>query len=90
MAGSISAGTDRTITLIRLAKLHLNIRMDTTNANPPFDDEEPFVREECGDTMWDEVLAQPPYNPSLRPPVTPFTLESNKDPKENGPASPVD
>ena len=50
--------------------------MDTTNANPPFDDEEPFVREECGDTMWDEVLAQPPYNPLLRPPVLPFTLET--------------
>ncbi|MBD2705310.1 nuclear transport factor 2 family protein [Spirosoma sp. BT702] len=25
--------------------------------------------------MWDEVLAQPAYNPGLRPPLPPFTLE---------------
>ncbi|UFH58002.1 nuclear transport factor 2 family protein [Spirosoma sp. KNUC1025] len=25
--------------------------------------------------MWDEVLAQPSYNPTLRPPLPPFTLE---------------
>ncbi|MVM36811.1 DUF1348 family protein [Spirosoma sp. HMF3257] len=26
--------------------------------------------------MWDEVLAQPPYNPAIRPPLPPFTLET--------------
>lgn len=47
------------------------------NTAVPFDDDNvPFVREECGDTMWDEVLAQPPYSPLLRPPAPPFTLET--------------
>ncbi|MGY3091254.1 hypothetical protein ACVWYF_004320, partial [Hymenobacter sp. UYAg731] len=31
-------------------------------------DEVPFVHEECGDTRWDAVLAQPAYAPEARPP----------------------
>jgi uncharacterized protein len=48
--------------------------MNTTN---DFDDV-PFVREECGDTMWDEdVLNQLTTNMiPQRPPLPPFTLET--------------
>ena len=40
------------------------------------DDDEPFVREECGDTMWDAVLAQPEHAAETRPPLPPFTAET--------------
>ncbi|MGY3091360.1 nuclear transport factor 2 (NTF2) superfamily protein, partial [Hymenobacter sp. UYAg731] len=39
-------------------------------------DEVPFVHEECGDTRWDAVLAQPAYAPEARPPLPPFTTET--------------
>ena len=39
-------------------------------------DEEPFVHEECGDTMWDTVLALPAYSAEVRPPLPPFTAET--------------
>ena len=39
------------------------------------EDDRPFVIEGCGDSLWDETLAQPPYNPALRSPLPPFTLE---------------
>jgi hypothetical protein len=47
--------------------------MDSTEA---FDDERPFVNEECGDTMWDEVLAEDEQRTAKRLPVPPFTLET--------------
>ncbi|GAB4003968.1 nuclear transport factor 2 family protein [Spirosoma migulaei] len=50
--------------------------MNTPESIEPFEDGLPFVNEACGDDMWDEVLAQPPYNPALRAPVPPFTLET--------------
>ncbi|GAB3788825.1 hypothetical protein GCM10028818_56150 [Spirosoma horti] len=51
--------------------------MNTTDSSTPFDEDgRPFVIEACGDTLWDEVLAQPPYNPALRPPLPPFTLDT--------------
>lgn len=50
--------------------------MNTNPADVPMDDGRPFVIEACGDTMWDEVLAQPAYDPGLRPPLPPFTLET--------------
>lgn len=50
--------------------------MNTANSDSTFEDGRPFVIETCGDSMWDEVLAQPAYNASLRPPLPPFTLES--------------
>lgn len=50
--------------------------MNTANSDSTFEDGRPFVIEACGDSMWDEVLAQPAYNASLRPPLPPCTLES--------------
>jgi hypothetical protein len=49
--------------------------MNNNDSNTP-DDELPFIKEACGDTMWDDVLAQPVINPALRTPLLPFTLES--------------
>ncbi|GAB2588349.1 hypothetical protein [Spirosoma areae] len=51
--------------------------MDSTNSDAPFEDGQSFVIEACGDSMWDEVLAQPAYDPLLRPPVTPETAQQN-------------
>ena len=44
----------------------------------PTDDLEntPFVREECGDTTWDDVLNQSENPMEQRPPLPPFTLET--------------
>ncbi len=50
--------------------------MNEAANSTPFDDGKPFVIEACGDTMWDEVLAQSADNPSERPPLPPFTLET--------------
>ena len=36
----------------------------------------PFVNEECGDTMWDEVLNKKQNDTPKRYPVPPFTLET--------------
>ena len=38
--------------------------MNTPESTEPFDDGRPFVIEICGDDLWDDVLAQPPYNPA--------------------------
>ncbi|GAB2567502.1 nuclear transport factor 2 family protein [Spirosoma areae] len=47
------------------------------NPTENFDDEAPFVREECGDTMWDDnVLNQLTITMNQRPPLPPFTLET--------------
>lgn len=40
--------------------------MHTTNLNPSFKDDQPFVNEGCGDSMWDEVLAQQPVETLMR------------------------
>lgn len=50
--------------------------MDPAYSDSTFDESRPFVIENCGDSMWDEVLAQPAYSASLWPPLPPFTLES--------------
>ena len=50
--------------------------MNTNQSTEPIGDGEPFVNDGCGDSMWDETLGQPPYNPSLRPPLPPFILET--------------
>ncbi|GAB3704884.1 hypothetical protein GCM10027592_36730 [Spirosoma flavus] len=51
--------------------------MNASELSRPFDDDgRPFVIEACGDTMWDDVLAQPPYNPALQSPLPPFTLDT--------------
>lgn len=51
--------------------------MTLPNPTPPPADEAPFVHEECGDTMWDAVLAQPdPTAEASRPPLPPFTAET--------------
>ena len=50
--------------------------MESTNAIPSPADEEPFVHEECGDTMWEAVLAQPEHAAEARPPLPPFTAET--------------
>ena len=47
-----------------------------TPTPPPPTDDEPFVHEECGDTMWDPVLAQPGLAAETRPPYPPFTAET--------------
>ena len=47
--------------------------MDTTSSNSTVEDNQPFVIEACGDSMWDEVLAQPDCAPVLRPQVPSFT-----------------
>ena len=47
--------------------------MESTNPIPSSADEEPFVHEECGDTMWEAVLAQPEHAAEARPPFPPFT-----------------
>lgn len=47
-----------------------------TPTPPPSTDDEPFVHEECGDTMWDPVLAQPGLAAETRPPYPPFTAET--------------
>lgn len=49
--------------------------MNNNDLNTP-DDELPFVNEACGDTMWEDVLAQPGITPAFRTPLPPFTLES--------------
>lgn len=49
--------------------------MNNNDSNTP-DDELPVVNEACGDTTWDDVLAQPVINPLIRAPLPPFTLES--------------
>ena len=50
--------------------------------DPP--DDQPFVHEECGDTMWDAVLDQPAYSPPTAPvlPTKPET-DRQKDMPEN-------
>jgi nuclear transport factor 2 (NTF2) superfamily protein len=50
--------------------------MESTNPIPSPSDEEPFVHEECGDTMWETVLAQPKHAAEARPPLPPFTAET--------------
>jgi hypothetical protein len=50
--------------------------MTTSEIPEPEADDEPFANKACGDTMWDDVLNQPPYQPAVRPPVPPFTLET--------------
>ena len=58
--------------------------MDTTESNTPFeDDSRPFVIEACGDTMWDDVLEQPPYNPALKIGEMGETALNNKDPESS-------
>jgi len=47
--------------------------MDTMDE---INDETPFVREECGDTMWDDVLAEKEQQEAKRLPLPPFTLET--------------
>lgn len=47
--------------------------MESTSASPAPANEEPFVHEECGDTMWEAVLAQPEHAAEARPPLPPFT-----------------
>ena len=50
--------------------------MSSPDATPEPEEETPFVHEECGDTMWDAVLAQLPYAPTppvSRPPFNPET-----------------
>lgn len=49
--------------------------MPLPNPTPPpaADNDEPFVHEECGDTMWDAVLSQPHLAAEARPPLPPFT-----------------
>ena len=39
-------------------------------------EELPFVHEECGDSMWEAVLAQPTHAPEARSPFPPFTAET--------------
>lgn len=41
-----------------------------------YDEERPFVNEECGDTMWDDVLAEKDAQVAKRLPLPPFTLET--------------
>lgn len=50
--------------------------MESTNPISSSADEEPFVHEECGDTMWEAVLAQPEHAAEARPPLPPFTAET--------------
>ena len=50
--------------------------MNTPETTPLPEDEAPFVHEECGDTMWDAVLAQPAHAAEARPPLPPFTPET--------------
>ena len=50
--------------------------MNSPDPNPLPADEAPFVHEECGDTMWDAVLAQPAHAADARPPLPPFTPET--------------
>jgi len=50
--------------------------MNSPDPNPLPADEAPFVHEECGDTMWDAVLAQPAHAADARPPLPPFTSET--------------
>lgn len=50
--------------------------MNLPDPTPLPADELPFVHEECGDTMWDAVLAQPVPTAEARPPFPPFTLET--------------
>lgn len=50
--------------------------MNTNQPDGAAGDDQPFVNDGCGDSMWNDVLSQPPYNPSLRPPLPPFTLET--------------
>ncbi|GHB60522.1 hypothetical protein [Persicitalea jodogahamensis] len=40
-------------------------------------DEEIFIQDECGDTLWDAVLAQPHLNQTVR------EEQPAKDPKRN-------
>ena len=50
--------------------------MEANQSGEPIEDGHPFVNDGCGDSMWDDVLSQPPHNPSIRPPLPPFTLET--------------
>lgn len=54
----------------------LKKQMHTNQPDGSVNDDQPFVNDGCGDSMWDDVLSQPPYNPSVRPPLPPFTLET--------------
>ncbi|WP_226163697.1 DUF1348 family protein [Hymenobacter terricola] len=61
--------------------------MNSPDATPEPEEEAPFVHEECGDTMWDAVLAQPPYAPTppaLRPPFTAETAQQKVRQLEDG------
>lgn len=50
--------------------------MNSSDPRPLPADQVPFVHEECGDTMWDAVLAQPVHAAEARPPLPPFTAET--------------
>jgi hypothetical protein len=50
--------------------------MNSPDPTPLPADEAPFVHEECCDTMWDAVLAQPAHAADVRPPLPPFTPET--------------
>jgi hypothetical protein len=52
--------------------------METASLESAFEDDRPFVIEACGDSMWDEVLAQPAYNVSLQPPLPPPSNRRSK------------
>jgi nuclear transport factor 2 (NTF2) superfamily protein len=47
--------------------------MTSVNPSLPPADDLPFVHEECGDSLWGPVLAQPDPAPETRPPLPPFT-----------------
>ncbi len=51
--------------------------MNTTSPKKTKDDEEIFIQDECGDTLWDAVLVQPHLNQTVR------EEQSAKDPKRN-------
>lgn len=48
--------------------------MNTNQSTGLTNDDQLFVNDGCGDSMWDDVLNQPPS--LLRPPLPPFTLET--------------
>ncbi len=49
--------------------------MDAPSDNTSKKDEEIFIQDECGDTLWDAVLAQPHLNQAV------FEAESAKNAK---------
>jgi hypothetical protein len=52
--------------------------MEPDQASLKLEDEQPFVHEECGDSMWEPVLAQDEQPAAIRSdiPILPHTMEN--------------